>query len=122
MSSHEIFLTKAKKSAIGKLNRKMITIENRLKAGKYGKDTDPAPTWLVKDLTEALAHAKASRPDLADDFTREPECPYCGVEIDVSFKDEWFDGTSFQRGCHACGELFELTVDVDITFRTDKER
>lgn len=56
----------------------------------------------------------------ASEYTRSPKCPYCGADCCDSTKGQWFDGDTEEIECDVCQKTYERTVDVDITWSTEK--
>jgi DNA-directed RNA polymerase subunit RPC12/RpoP len=55
--------------------------------------------------------------EIDTDYTDEIVCPHCGYE----YSDSWeFDGYSDTIECSSCGEGFEYTRDVSVTYSTQK--
>lgn len=61
--------------------------------------------------------------EIETDYNSQGVCPYCGHEHDTSW--EWFrgddgDGSKTIVSCAKCGEDFEVTMNIDITYSTRK--
>jgi hypothetical protein len=59
------------------------------------------------------------------DFTDNIICPYCGAEF-YDCHEYWNhdagDGSTMEIDCDICKKIFEVTMNVDVTYSTDKKK
>ena len=108
------------------MTRQKVEIE----AEKDSPMCDTFPRTIRKDVIERL-RASNSKADQAElwllesvcekpidtDYTDEIVCPYCGHKN----HDSWeYNDNGGKTECVECGEIFDLVVDIDITYCTSK--
>ena len=70
---------------------------------------------LCKDCHQKLVDRRIAEFDKETDYTYHVVCPWCGYEHHDSW--EMSDG---EWDCPDCGNKFEMTRDVDVTYCTER--